>query len=129
MAFFKWRKSEPAPAREDDATEPPDEEQPEAEAALADADADDDGEPEVVDADVDEDAERAWRARAEAVVVGGASTGSKRSEVLYGPDADFGPTHFSRAAGCHVTTAAGATLIDCTMALGAVAIGYGDQLV
>ncbi|HKG96084.1 MAG TPA: aminotransferase class III-fold pyridoxal phosphate-dependent enzyme, partial [Gemmatimonadaceae bacterium] len=136
MAFFKWRKSEPAPAGEteaptdDDAVEQPEDEQPEG-ALDDDEDAHDDDESDDHEDDggVDEDVERSWRARAAAVIVGGASTGSKRPEALYGAGADFGPTHFARASGCRVTTAAGATLIDCTMALGAVAIGYGDRLV
>ncbi|MFN2398908.1 MAG: aminotransferase class III-fold pyridoxal phosphate-dependent enzyme [Gemmatimonadaceae bacterium] len=72
---------------------------------------------------------REWRARAEAVLPGGASTGSKRADALYGPDTDFGPTHYSRAAGCRVLTTAGEELVDCTMSLGAVAIGYADEVV
>ena len=48
-----------------------------------------------------------WRARAADVIPGGASTGSKRAAALYGEGTDFGPTHFSRASGCHVTTAGG----------------------
>ena len=67
-----------------------------------------------------------WRARAAAVLPTGSSTGSKRPEALYGdPDADA-PTHFARAAGCHVVDALGDTYIDCTMALGAVALGYAE---
>jgi glutamate-1-semialdehyde aminotransferase len=68
-----------------------------------------------------------WRARAAAVLPGGASTGSKRPDALFGPAAGFGPTHFVRASGCHLTTAAGEQLLDCTMALGAVALGYADE--
>jgi len=79
------------------------------------------------DPDVDLDAQ--WRARASDVIPGGASTGSKRVAALYGEGTDFGPTHYSRASGCHVTTAGGRTLIDCTMALGSVAIGYADETV
>lgn len=70
-----------------------------------------------------------WRERAEAVIPGGASTGSKRAAALYGEDAPALPTHFVRAAGCHVVGADGRTYIDCTMALGSVALGYADQLV
>ena len=132
MAFFKWRKSEPAPARESDETRRDDAD------AAGDAQTagglepegdDEGGEPEVDPDEVDQDAERAWRARAEAVIAGGSSTGSKRAEALYGAEPEFGPTHFTRASGCRLTTAAGATLVDCTMSLGAVAIGYGDRLV
>lgn len=67
-----------------------------------------------------------WSARARRVIPGGASTGSKRDGTLYG-DAPIGlPTHFARAAGCHLITAEGETLVDCTMALGSVALGYAE---
>ncbi|HEX5436425.1 MAG TPA: aminotransferase class III-fold pyridoxal phosphate-dependent enzyme [Gemmatimonadaceae bacterium] len=69
------------------------------------------------------------RARAAAVIPGGASTGSKRPDALFGPGASFGPTHFTHARGCRLTTADGAELVDCTMALGAVALGYADEMV
>jgi glutamate-1-semialdehyde aminotransferase len=68
-------------------------------------------------------------ARAANVIPGGASTGSKRPDALYGADTDFGPTHFTSAHGCRLTTAAGVELVDCTMALGAVALGYADDAV
>lgn len=73
------------------------------------------------------DASGDWRARAAARIPGSASTGSKRPDVLYGSAG--GPTHFVRAHGCEVETSDGRTLIDCSMALGAVAIGYADPLV
>lgn len=61
------------------------------------------------------------------VIPGGTSTGSKRPAVLYGsalaPDL---PTHARRAFGCRVETADGRELIDLSMALGAVALGYAD---
>ena len=67
-----------------------------------------------------------WRVRATAVLPTGASTGSKRPAALYGAaDAD-GPTHFVQAVGCRVDDADGNTYIDCTMALGAVALGYAE---
>ncbi|HVT40126.1 MAG TPA: aminotransferase class III-fold pyridoxal phosphate-dependent enzyme [Gemmatimonadaceae bacterium] len=66
-----------------------------------------------------------WASRAARLLPSGASTGSKRQEGLYG-DAECGPTHFQRAAGCRLVTAEGETLVDCTMALGAVAIGYAE---
>ena len=73
--------------------------------------------------------ERSWRERAESVLPTGASTGSKRAEALYGrADAD-GPTHFVAARGCHVTVADGTQYLDCTMALGAVALGYAEPKV
>ena len=76
-----------------------------------------------------EEAERPdWGARAAAVLPTGASTGSKRPLALYG-ETGAGPTHFVRAAGCHVTDADGATYVDCTMALGAVSLGYGEKRV
>ncbi len=37
-----------------------------------------------------------------------------------------GPTHYTSAAGCRLTTAEGTELVDFTMALGAVALGYAD---
>src|SRR5690242_3255161 len=70
-----------------------------------------------------------WRRRAAAVIPAGASTGSKRADALFGPDTNFGPTHFVSAAGCRLVTAGGAELVDCTMALGAVALGYADEAV
>ncbi|MEO7963798.1 MAG: aminotransferase class III-fold pyridoxal phosphate-dependent enzyme, partial [Gemmatimonadaceae bacterium] len=70
-----------------------------------------------------------WRSRASDVIPGGTSTGSKRAAALYGPESTGGPTHFVSASGCRVVTASGRTLIDCTMALGSVAIGYGDDVV
>ncbi len=73
--------------------------------------------------------ERSWRDRAEAVLPTGASTGSKRLEALFGSaDAD-GPTHFVSARGCRVIDTGGATYLDCTMALGAVALGYAEPRV
>jgi glutamate-1-semialdehyde 2,1-aminomutase len=74
-----------------------------------------------------EDAEEIdWRARANAVLPTGASTGSKRAEALYGDAEATGPTHYVRASGCRVTDSSGRSRIDCTMALGAVALGYAE---
>ena len=70
--------------------------------------------------------QRSWRERAEQVIPGGASTGSKRSAALYGVAEPDAPTHFVRARGCTVHTADGAELVDLTMALGSVALGYAD---
>ena len=64
--------------------------------------------------------------RAAAAVVGGASTGSKRVEALYGQGDPSGPTHFTAAHGCTVVAADGVSYTDCTMALGSVALGYAD---
>ena len=82
----------------------------------------DDADAEVVaDDDAPDHATRASR-----VLVGGASTGSKRVDRIYGPGDGHGPTHYLRAAGCHLVTAEGDTLVDCTMALGSVALGYAE---
>ena len=69
--------------------------------------------------------EESWAERARRVVAGGASTGSKRPERLYGDPTGL-PTHFVRASGCRVETVEGQQLIDCTMALGSVALGYAE---
>ena len=66
-----------------------------------------------------------WRTRAAAVIPGGASTGSKRPDALFGPGV-VGPTHITEAVGCRVRSAAGDWLIDLGAALGAVALGYAD---
>ncbi|HEY2067269.1 MAG TPA: aminotransferase class III-fold pyridoxal phosphate-dependent enzyme [Gemmatimonadaceae bacterium] len=73
--------------------------------------------------------ERSWRERAEAVLPSGASTGSKRSEALYGSADVEAPTHFVRAVGCRVTAVDGRRFLDCTMALGSVALGYAEPRV
>ena len=67
-----------------------------------------------------------WATRASRLIPGGTSTGSKRAQSLYGGPAPGLPTHFARAAGCHVITANGETLVDCTMALGSVSLGYSE---
>ncbi len=69
-----------------------------------------------------------WRARAAAIIPGGASTGSKRPDAMFGAGFD-GPTHITQALGCRVQTADGAWLIDLTAALGAVSLGYADPAV
>lgn len=74
-----------------------------------------------------QDIERSWRERAQGVLPGGSSTGSKRPDALYGEGNESGPTHYIRASGCTVTTPSELTFIDCTMALGSVALGYGDE--
>ncbi len=68
-----------------------------------------------------------WRTRAAAVIPGGTSTGSKQPRLLYGDANAEGPAHYLRASGCHLVTVAEETLIDCTMALGAVSLGYADE--
>ena len=79
--------------------------------------------------DFDRSGENVWRPRAAAIIPGGASTGSKRPDALFGDRVGELPTHFLRASGCRIETAEGRELIDCTMALGAVAIGYADEVV
>ena len=120
MAFFRRSRPPETVAPAAHAVEPDD-----ADSATDSGIQDDDaGEPEHLP-DV-EDAESEWTRRAAAVIPGGSSTGSKRAEALYGEDADGRPTHFVRASGCTVTSAGGAQFIDCTMALGAVALGYAE---
>ena len=107
MVFSKiFGKSEPAP-----------EEQPDA-AAVGPDEADSES-----DAPPGEPDDESLAQRAARTIPGGASTGSKRPAALLG---DGGPTHFVRAAGCHIVTVEGETLIDCTMALGSVALGYAE---
>jgi glutamate-1-semialdehyde 2,1-aminomutase len=67
-----------------------------------------------------------WRQRAAQVLPTGASTGSKRAEALYGSADAVGPTHFSQSVGCRVIDVEGNEYIDCTMALGSVALGYAE---
>src|SRR5262245_7602089 len=67
-----------------------------------------------------------WLTRARAVLPTGASTGSKRVESLYGSSDSTGPTHFHQAVGCRVVDVDGNEYIDCTMALGSVALGYAE---
>jgi glutamate-1-semialdehyde aminotransferase len=74
-------------------------------------------------------AERLWRDRAAAVLPTGASTGSKRTLALYGDETADGPTHFGSASGCRFTDANGDRFLDCTMALGSVALGYAEPSV
>lgn len=93
--------------------------------AEPEADADDEflGEPE---AEPEQSDEIDWRARAAQVLPTGASTGSKRAAALYGSDDAIGPTHFSASVGCRVIDMDGNQYIDCTMALGSVALGYAE---
>ena len=113
--LFRGKNPEPKPDPEPE----PDTE------VVAEEDSDSDVPPEW-DASADE-VERSWRSRALDVIPGGTSTGSKRPDALFGQGNVEGPTHYSRASGCRLTTPTEVTLIDCTMALGSVAIGYGDE--
>lgn len=115
MVFSRlFGKSPPAPASAPAETEPAED------AAAEPADPDDD-----TDGATDEPAED-WAGRAARVIPLGSSTASKRPKSLYGDLVSGVPTHFVRAAGCHVQTAEGAMLVDCTMALGSVALGYAE---
>ena len=99
------------------------------------ASADEEGLDETVEAGEEdalpEDADqRSWRERADAVLPTGASTGSKRAVALWGDDVDLGlPTHLLSARGCRVVDVQGNSYVDCTMALGSVALGYGEPRV
>ena len=74
--------------------------------------------------------QRSWRERAEAVLPTGASTGSKRAAALWGERAEPElPTHMLSASGCRVVDVDGETYVDCTMGLGAVALGYAEPRV
>jgi glutamate-1-semialdehyde 2,1-aminomutase len=96
---------------------------PESDAELDEsADEEGEGEPEVAEEQDDAD----WLTRAMGVLPTGASTGSKRVEALYGSASAVGPTHFAQAVGCRVTDADGNEYLDCTMALGSVALGYAE---
>lgn len=81
---------------------------------------------EAVDAEEPEESHDDWATRARRVLVRGASTGSKRVDALYGTEQPDAPTHFVRASGCRIETVDGASLVDCTMALGSVALGYAE---
>lgn len=69
-----------------------------------------------------------WASRARRLIPEGSSTGSKRVDAIWGA-ADGRPTHFRRAVGCRLVSTEGDTLIDCTMALGSVALGYAEPQV
>ena len=89
-------------------------------------------EQDVDEENVDYDApvvDTSWRERAELVIPGGTSTGSKRAEALWGEGAADLATHYVSARGCRIVTADDQTLIDCTMGLGSVALGYADEQV
>ncbi len=112
--FFGRGSSEPAPPPPVDEPEEPDEDF-----------GDDGGIPEALpdEGEVDE----GWRTRAAGVSPGGASTGSKRPAALYGEATTTGPSHYMRATGCRLITASEREVIDCTMALGSVSLGYADD--
>lgn len=89
--------------------------------------ADDDAVPEDDDPEALPDV--SWAERARAVLPMGTSTGSKRPEALWGASDLDAPTHYVRASGCIITLDDDTDLIDCGMALGAVALGYADERV
>jgi glutamate-1-semialdehyde 2,1-aminomutase len=65
-----------------------------------------------------------WARRAVDAVAGFTSTRSKGPDALFGGPG--GPTHLTRSDGAYVETADGRRLLDWTMALGAVALGYAQ---
>ena len=118
--FFRRRDSESPPPAEEAAPD----------AALEEEGAEDVADDEALAPEHDADAEERelrWRTRASEVIPGGTSTGSKRAAALYGEDDAVGPTHYVRASGCYLLTAMEDRVLDCTMALGAVGIGYADE--
>jgi glutamate-1-semialdehyde 2,1-aminomutase len=117
--LFRGRSPEPSPDRE-----------PDVELTGETPDVEEEGESSEVPPEWDatgEDVDRSWRKRGLDAIPGGTSTGSKRIDALYGDGNESGPSHFTRANGCRLTTPGDLTLIDCTMALGSVAIGYGEE--
>lgn len=68
-----------------------------------------------------------WARRAADAVAGFTATRSKGPDALFGGPG--GPTHLVRSEGAYVETADGRRLLDWTMALGAVALGYGHPAV
>ena len=68
-----------------------------------------------------------WPRRAADAVAGFTSTRSKGPDAMFGGPG--GPTHLVRAEGARVRTADGRTLLDWTMALGAVGLGYAHPAV
>jgi glutamate-1-semialdehyde 2,1-aminomutase len=117
--FGRGREDKPAP-------------QPDAETidASVDSDAEHEDTPDLHE-DVEPEAapDTSWRERAEALIPEGASTGSKRAMKLYGEVVSDLPTHFTAARGAVLTDMRGEEYLDCTMALGAVALGYGEPRV
>ncbi len=67
--------------------------------------------------------------RAEDAVAGFTSTRSKGPEFMFGGPVPDGLTHVVRTSGARAWTAGGRELIDWTMALGAVSLGYGHPAV
>jgi len=116
--FGRGRDAAPSAPQPADAPAPDD-----AVEAASDASGDDETS-EVDDTSPEDASQRTWRERAEAVMPTGASTGSKRAVALWGDDVDLGlPTHLLSARGCRVVDVQGNSYVDCTMALGSVALG------
>lgn len=69
-----------------------------------------------------------WASRAERVIPGGCSTGSKQPGSLFGSLSHVRdlPTHYERAEGAFLWATDGRRLLDLGMALGAVGLGYAD---
>ncbi len=62
-------------------------------------------------------------------VAGITSTGSKRPAALFGAAGESLPIRMTRSSGCRVWDAEGREYLDFIMALGAVALGYGNPAV
>jgi glutamate-1-semialdehyde 2,1-aminomutase len=114
--FFGNKPKESTPQSRDETSD-------DSESLVDDSVGDETDEPESIPAEHDE---ADWLTRARGVLPTGASTGSKRVEALYGSPDSTGPTHFQQAVGCRVIDVDGNTYIDCTMALGSVALGYAE---
>jgi glutamate-1-semialdehyde 2,1-aminomutase len=64
------------------------------------------------------------------MIPGFSSTGSKRPDAIFGPGAGAElPRRMIRSSGCRVWDNEGREYLDCIMALGAVALGYGHPAV
>ncbi|MES2178119.1 MAG: aminotransferase class III-fold pyridoxal phosphate-dependent enzyme [Gemmatimonadota bacterium] len=120
--FFGRGRDNPTPAADDATTESVPDAAPEAEA-------DDASEPEFEEGTPEEAPDTSWLMRADAALATGASTGSKRADKLYGHAEPDLPTHFTTARGARFTDVFGIEYLDCTMALGAVALGYAEPRV
>ncbi len=70
-----------------------------------------------------------WADRAASAIAGFTSTRSKSPEFMFGGPAPEGMTHIVRTSGARAWTDGGRELIDWTMALGAVSLGYGHPAV
>jgi len=127
--FFDRGAKREAPSADDPPTADEMEESVAADEQVEDEDPSEEAEWAGEDAAPEEATDIDWHARAIAILPTGASTGSKRAEALYGSASTPAPTHYIQAAGCRLVDTSGNSLVDCTMALGAVALGYAEPTV